>query len=101
MGAIAGWVIVVLAAAWAAFLYKGLFISYNGDIDISVLQVFMFVAVAAVSIGVYFLPTIIAAYRDIPSVGPVVVVNLFLGWTLLGWVVALAMSVAGRIRRTD
>jgi hypothetical protein len=47
----------------------------------------------------YFLPTIIAAYRDIPLVGSVLVVNLFLGWTFIGWVVALAMAVAGKERK--
>jgi len=43
-------------------------------------------------IGLYFLPTIIAAVRHVPNVGSVVVINLFLGWTLVGWVVALAMA---------
>lgn len=41
----------------------------------------------------YFLPTIIAATRKVRNVGSVVIVNLFLGWTLVGWVVALAMAV--------
>ncbi len=40
----------------------------------------------------YFLPTIIAVVRHVPNVGSVLVVNLLLGWTLVGWVVALAMA---------
>lgn len=91
--AIAGWVIVVLAAAWAVFLYKGIFFSENDDISVN--HVFVYVALTALSLGLYFVPTIIAAYRQIPNVGPVAVINLFLGWTFLGWVVALAMSVVG------
>jgi Zn-dependent protease with chaperone function len=43
--------------------------------------------------GIYFLPALIAAGRKVPSAGSVFVVNLFLGWTLIGWVVALAMAV--------
>jgi Superinfection immunity protein len=45
-----------------------------------------------VIVGGYFLPTIIAAARKVPNGGSVLVVNLFLGWTLIGWVVALAMA---------
>ena len=43
-------------------------------------------------IGVYFLPTIVAVSRKVTNQGSVAVINFFLGWTLLGWVVALAMA---------
>lgn len=42
---------------------------------------------------VYFIPCFVAAYRNHPNGAPIAVVNLFLGWTLIGWVVALAWSV--------
>lgn len=45
-----------------------------------------------VAVAVYFLPTIVALARKVSSPGSIVVVNLFLGWTLIGWVVALAMA---------
>lgn len=51
----------------------------------------------AVMIGVYMLPTAIALQRGHDNPGPIIIINIFLGWTFLGWVVALAMSV-GRIR---
>lgn len=44
-----------------------------------------------VAVG-YFLPLIVAAVRKVPNVGSVAVVNIFLGWTVVGWVVALAMA---------
>lgn len=50
-------------------------------------------------VGLYFLPTIVAADRKVPNFGSVLVINLFLGWTLVGWVVALAMAV--RDRKTE
>lgn len=40
----------------------------------------------------YFAPTIVVAARKKSNGGSVLVVNLFLGWTLVGWVVALAMA---------
>jgi Superinfection immunity protein len=40
----------------------------------------------------YFLPTIVAAARHVRNAASVFVLNLFLGWTLIGWVIALAMA---------
>jgi hypothetical protein len=48
--------------------------------------------VAIVAIVAYWLPTILATTRKVPNLGSVVVLNLFLGWTLVGWVVALSMA---------
>lgn len=42
----------------------------------------------------YMLPTTIAIMRSRSNAGSIFVVNLFLGWTLIGWVVSLAWSVA-------
>ncbi len=53
--------------------------------------------VLAVVGAIYFLPTIIAANRQHHNVGAIVVVNLLLGWTFIGWVVALAMA-SGQVR---
>lgn len=47
----------------------------------------------------YFLPTVIAGCRHHHQLGAIVVVNLFLGWTGLGWIVALAMSCSA-VRQT-
>ena len=40
----------------------------------------------------YFLPTIVAKVRGVPNLGSVAVINFFLGFTLVGWVVALSMA---------
>jgi hypothetical protein len=50
-------------------------------------------ALLIVLIVLYFVPTILAMLRRVPNVGSVMVINLFLGWSLIGWVVALAMAV--------
>lgn len=46
-----------------------------------------------VVLALYFIPTIVAYVRHVPNAGSVAVINVFLGWTLIGWVVALAMAV--------
>jgi hypothetical protein len=43
----------------------------------------------------YFFPSFVADRRNVPNKGSVRVINLFLGWTVIGWVVALAMAMAG------
>jgi len=46
----------------------------------------------------YFLPTIIAGIRGHRNQGSIFVLNLFLGWTFLGWVISLAMAVSGNVK---
>jgi hypothetical protein len=48
--------------------------------------------VVIVILGLYFVPVIVGAIRSVPNIGSVFVVNFFLGWTFIGWVVALAMA---------
>ena len=40
----------------------------------------------------YFIPWLCSLGK--PQSAPVFVINLFLGWTCLGWIIALAMAVA-------
>jgi uncharacterized protein with PQ loop repeat len=42
----------------------------------------------------YLLPTGIAIIRARSNTAAIFVLNLFLGWTLIGWVIALTWSVA-------
>ncbi len=44
-------------------------------------------------IAIHFLPTIIALVRHHPKTVAIVLINVFLGWTLIGWVVALVWSL--------
>ena len=43
-------------------------------------------------LALYFIPSIVAIVRD-KNKAQVLIVNLFLGWTFIGWVVALVMAV--------
>ena len=43
--------------------------------------------------ALYFLPTLIASSRASRSQGGVFVLNLLLGWTFIGWFVALIWAV--------
>ena len=43
---------------------------------------------------VYFAPSLLARSRGHPQLGPITIINLFFGWTLIGWVAALAWAVS-------
>ena len=42
----------------------------------------------------YFLPTVVAYSNKKNNKGSVTVINIFLGWTVIGWIIALAMAVS-------
>lgn len=48
---------------------------------------------------VYFLPTVIALARGHHNGFAIFLTNLLLGWTLIGWVIALIWSVTASERR--
>ena len=43
----------------------------------------------------YFVPTAVAQYRKAANTTTVLIVNLFLGWTVIGWIIALILAFAG------
>lgn len=49
-------------------------------------------------VGCYFVPTIVAFERDKRGAGGVALVNFFLGWTVIGWLIALVWASMGKTR---
>ena len=47
---------------------------------------------AVVGFAFYFLPTIVVFIRRKTNRLPVFLLNLFLGWTFIGWVIALVWA---------
>ncbi len=42
--------------------------------------------------GLYLLPIWVAIKRKSPALFAVIVINLMLGWTIVGWIVAMAFA---------
>ena len=53
--------------------------------------IYSFIIVVALTF--YFIPTLIAVFRKHEKAVQIFLLNIFLGWTLVGWVVALIWSV--------
>lgn len=43
----------------------------------------------------YFLPTLIAQHRKRDGLGMIFLLNLLLGWTVIGWIVMLVVAFTG------
>ena len=50
--------------------------------------------IAAASAALYLLPALIARARHLPALTAVVALDVLAGWTLIGWVIALAIALA-------
>lgn len=49
----------------------------------------------------YFIPTFIAYSRKKPNAGAIFALNLFLGWSLIGWIVALVWALSNKESNTQ
>jgi hypothetical protein len=51
------------------------------------------IVVVLMLVALYFMPTIVAAGRHKQNTGAILALNLFLGWTAIGWIVALVWAL--------
>ncbi len=47
---------------------------------------------------IYFFPTYMAFIREHKNKVPILILNMFLGWTVLGWIVALIWAFTNQER---
>ncbi len=60
--------------------------------------IFFWLIGLAVSAALYFLPTIIALMLHRSNAGIVALINFLLGWSFVGWIVALVMALTSDSR---
>lgn len=57
---------------------------------------FFLLGASVISVAGYFVPSIIAGVRGHKDLWAIIILNLLLGWTFFGWVIALIWSVIER-----
>lgn len=57
------------------------------------LSAFLFLPIFGLGFAMYFLPSIVAFARSKRDIGSILLLNFFLGWTFIGWVVALVWAI--------
>ena len=60
------------------------------------MDVLIFILMFAFLLYIYFVPSIIAVKRNHKNHMPIILLNIFLGWSLLGWVAALVWSTTAQ-----
>jgi len=57
------------------------------------METLVFIVMLLISFGIYFLPSFVANSNKHKNLTGIILLNLLLGWTFLGWVIALVWSV--------
>ena len=57
------------------------------------METFGIIVLFIVLFAVYFIPTAVAIVRKKVDVNAIFVLNIFLGWSLIGWTVALVWAI--------
>ena len=71
---------------------------FSGDPVAGIVILVIMAICGILSLALYVAPTVVAIFRNHPQIGPIVIVNLLLGWTFIGWVVAMAWSLSSTRR---
>jgi hypothetical protein len=58
----------------------------------SVVSFVVLTSLTCISLALYLLPCLIGYARRAPDLAVIAVINILLGWTFIGWVVALALA---------
>lgn len=58
----------------------------------------MEIFVIILTLFAYFLPFIIASQRRHRNAGAILITNLLLGWTFIGWVIALIWAMTDNVK---
>lgn len=57
------------------------------------------IPVVLIGVSLYLVPTIISGIRQHRNANAILIVNLFLGWSFIGWVAALVWAMTDNVER--
>ncbi|WP_158258227.1 superinfection immunity protein [Rhodopila globiformis] len=84
--------LIALAAAYA--------VAYSQNPDVTNGYTMLF-AILAAALVLYFLPVLMGRQRDVSTIQGLALVNLLLGWTVVGWLACLIWAAVGATRAQD
>ena len=68
--------------------------SKSDDPAAGIVGIVILLIISVIGLALYFLPSLIAILRSHHQWGAISIINLFFGWTFIGWVVSLAWAVS-------
>ena len=57
------------------------------------IAIFIMIAIVLVFIVLYLLPSIIAIKKKHKDLIKILIINIFLGWTIVGWIISLVLAI--------
>jgi hypothetical protein len=81
-------------AATLAVIVMAIGLAHNTDAILAPARMLMFLVGAAL----YLSPTALAVHRDCKATAWIIVLNILLGWTVVGWMIALSWAAWGKAR---
>ena len=64
------------------------------DTAAGIVGIILLLVLIVIGFVFYFLPSVIATFRAHHQLAAIIVINLFFGWTFIGWVICLAWAVS-------
>lgn len=83
---------MILGRIVIVLFFFGLFVLVERGLTYNTLAPLAIIVLAVSSIVIYFCPSIVANSRQHPQKVSIFVLNVCLGWTVLGWVAALVWA---------
>ncbi len=61
-------------------------------LSMGIVGIVILVVLAIIGLIIYFIPTTVARKNKSPNKVAVILLNIFLGWSLIGWIIALVLA---------
>jgi hypothetical protein len=91
----------LISALWLISGYEQIMKFFDLDFILNQLLSYKYIIVVFGLIFGYLLPSIVANNRYHKNINSIFIINLFLGWTLLGWVICLAWALSSNVEEDD
>ncbi len=57
------------------------------------IAIFIVISIVLIFITLYFIPSIIAIKKKHKDLSKILMINTFLGWTIVGWIISLVIVI--------
>ena len=57
------------------------------------IAIFIVISIVLILITLYFIPSIIAIKKKHKDLSKILMINTFLGWTIVGWIISLVIVI--------
>ncbi|HCC03589.1 MAG TPA: superinfection immunity protein [Clostridiales bacterium] len=57
------------------------------------IAIFIVISIVLILITLYFIPSIIAIKKRHKDLSKILMINTFLGWTIVGWIISLVIVI--------